>query len=357
MLLDTMILQQDNTSRVDIGSLGQTLGKEQRFCFVAYVQARSRKIVFDCLPKYVSKRIFTGIHTKKIKKALAGESIRYEWSDPKEPSYYQTSLVSVPARNKKENPLVLMTVENISSWIERGNSQAAYSLRENGSRRTMSQLLLAAREEEKREISKALHDEIGSAAVILTSLVSVIKMHLQKRQAKQSLENLQELDHQIKTSIGRLKNIVVSLRPPSLEQDGALCGAIRELFDNCHQYFHIPFEFECDPTICEVGITDNVKIMLYRVVQEALNNIVKHAHAHHIYASLQRRGDTLFLLIQDDGVGFSVAAQKSIRHIGLLAMRDSVRLLGGTISIKSTKGKGTLIRVKCPCVIYEGGAE
>ena len=65
----------------------------------------------------------------------------------------------------------------------------------------------------------------------------------------------------------------------------------------------------------------------------------------------------LHLSVHDDGVGFSVAAQKSIRHIGLLAMKDSVRLLGGTISIKSVKGEGTLIKVKCPCVIYGGGIE
>ena len=353
-----MVLQQDKTSRIDTGSIRQAREEEPRFCFVAYVQARgSRQIVLDRLPKHVSKQIFTGIHTKKIKKALEGKCLQYEWSDARGPSFYQTSLVSFPAKNKKEKPLVLMSVKDISSWAERADSAPADSLRETCSHRTMVQLLLAAREDEKREISKALHDEIGSAAVILTSLVSVVKMHVQKGQKREALKKLQELDQQIKTSIGRLKSIVVSLRPPSLEQDGALCGAIHELLKNCRHYFHIPFDFECDPTISEVGITDNVKIMLYRVVQEALTNIVKHAHAHKICVSLQRRKNMLHLSVHDDGVGFSVAAQKSIRHIGLLAMKDSVRLLGGTISIKSVKGEGTLIKVKCPCVIYGGGIE
>ena len=351
-----MILQQDDTSRIDTGSLWQALEEEQRFVFVAYVQAGGvKKIVLDRLPSYVSKRIFTGIHTKKIKKALEGKCLQYEWSDATGPSFYQTSLVPLPAANKQDKPLVLMTVQDISSWPGQLDSAPAYSLRETGPRRTMSQLLLAAREKEKKEISKALHDEIGSAAVILTSLVSVIKMHVQKGEKAKSLKRLQEVDQQIKTTIGRLKSIVVSLRPPSLEQDGALCGSIRELTENCYHYFHLPFNFKCDSTISEVGITDNVKIMLYRVVQEALNNIVKHAQAHQVCVSLQRKGNTLYLSIIDDGVGFSVEAQKSIQHIGLLAMRDSVRFLDGTISIKSTKGKGTFIKVKCPCAIYEGG--
>ncbi|MBO4675512.1 MAG: sensor histidine kinase [Elusimicrobiaceae bacterium] len=354
-----MISQQDDTSRINTSSLWQAREEAPRFCFVAYIQAcGSRKVVLDSLPGYVSKHIFTGIHTKKIKEALGGKCLQYEWSDPKGPSFYQTSLVSFPAKDKKDKPSVLMTVQDISSWGRQASSVPVDSLRENHSRRiTMAQLLIAAREAEKKEISKALHDEIGSAAVIFTSLVSVTKMYVQKEQKMKSLEKLHELDCQIKESIGRLKNIVVSLRPPSLEQDGALCGAIGELLDNCNDYFHIPFSFEYDPMISEVGITDKVKIMLYRVVQEALNNVVKHAHAHQIRVALRRDKDMLYFEVCDDGVGFSVAAQKSIRHIGLLAMRDSVHLLGGSISIRSTKGRGTFIEGKCPCAIYEGGIE
>ena len=117
---------------------------------------------------------------------------------------------------------------------------------------------------------------------------------------------------------------------------------------------HIPYTIDYDPATKENGISDSVKILLYRIVQEALNNIVKHARASKIYVLLARQGDQIRLVVEDDGIGFKPVKQRSIRKVGLLAMQDSVRLLGGTISIKSTPGKGTRIEVACPCVVYGG---
>ena len=207
---------------------------------------------------------------------------------------------------------------------------------------------------EKKEISKALHDEIGSAVVILTALLSLVKASVKEGDRKQALADIAKLDAQIKDSIERVKNIVVSLRPPSLENDGALGGSIRELLENISGYVHIPYTFEYKPSASENGISDSVKILLYRIVQEALNNIVKHARAKSIYVLLDRTGDQIRLIVQDDGIGFKQIKQRSIRKVGLLAMKDSVRLLGGNISIKSEPGKGTRIEVVCPCVVYGG---
>ena len=227
-------------------------------------------------------------------------------------------------------------------------------LREGSAPRTFSQILLAARETEKKEISKALHDEIGSAVVILTALLSLVKASVKEGNRKQALEDIAKLDVQIKNSVDRVKNIIVSLRPPSLENDGALGGSVQELLENISGYVHIPYTFDYDPATKENGISDSVKILLYRIVQEALNNIVKHARASKIYVLLARQGDQIRLVVEDDGIGFKPVKQRSIRKVGLLAMQDSVRLLGGTISIKSTPGKGTRIEVACPCVVYGG---
>ena len=227
-------------------------------------------------------------------------------------------------------------------------------LKEGVAPQTFAQILLAEREAEKREISKSLHDEIGSSAVILTALLSLVKVSVKEGDTKQALVEIAKLDKQIKNSIERVKNIVVSLRPPSLENDGALGGAVRELLDNISQMLHIPYKFDYNAEGESLGAADNVKIVLYRIVQEALTNIAKHAKAKNIYVLLERDAFTAHLIVQDDGIGFKPLKGGSIRQVGLRAMKDSVRLLGGSISIKSAPGKGTRVEVSCPCVVYGG---
>ena len=259
----------------------------------------------------------------------------------------------IPLRGDKAKVSSILSLSrDISHWG--GAYQGGDMLREGTPPRTFSQILLAAREAEKKEISKALHDEIGSAVVILTALLSLVKASVKEGDQKQALADIAKLDAQIKDSIDRVKNIVVSLRPPSMENDGALGGSIRELLENISGYVHIPYTFEYNPTSGENGISDSVKILLYRIVQEALNNIVKHARAKNIYVLLERTNDQIHLIVEDDGIGFRQMKQRSIRKVGLLAMKDSVRLLGGNISIKSAPGKGTHIEVVCPCVVYGG---
>ena len=293
------------------------------------------------------------VHQRAFKQALSGQTQHYEWGLEKADKHYFYQTTLIPLRGEHaEVENVLSLTRDITHWG--GAYQGGDILREGTPPRTFSQILLAAREAEKKEISKALHDEIGSAVVILTALLSLVKASVKEGDRKQALADIAKLDAQIKDSIERVKNIVVSLRPPSLENDGALGGSIRELLENISGYVHIPYTFEYKPSASENGISDSVKILLYRIVQEALNNIVKHARAKSIYVLLDRTGDQIRLIVQDDGIGFKQIKQRSIRKVGLLAMKDSVRLLGGNISIKSEPGKGTRIEVVCPCVVYGG---
>ena len=292
-------------------------------------------------------------YSRPLKQALEGHIQHYEWGLEKagKHCFYQTTLIPLSGENNQIDRILFLT-RDITYWggVYRGGEM----LREGSAPRTFSQILLAARETEKKEISKALHDEIGSAVVILTALLSLVKASVKEGNRKQALEDIAKLDAQIKNSVDRVKNIIVSLRPPSLENDGALGGSVQELLENISGYVHIPYTFDYDPATKENGISDSVKILLYRIVQEALNNIVKHARASKIYVLLARQGDQIRLVVEDDGIGFKPVKQRSIRKVGLLAMQDSVRLLGGTISIKSTPGKGTRIEVACPCVVYGG---
>lgn len=295
------------------------------------------------------------LHGQAFERACGGKVAVYEWSQDQNGKsvYFQSTLI--PLTDECGNVTnILGLVKNITPWAKVQPLHSTSLLKEVGGH-TFSQILLAAREEEKKNISKALHDEIGSSAVMLTSLLSMVKDSVKEGDQKQALADIARLDTQIKASIERIKNIIVSLRPPHLESSG-LRGAVEELLSNMQAYSGVKFKFKSwDDDF--IPMSDNVKIMLYRVVQEALNNVVKHAQATNVRITLLNDAHNIQLTIADDGVGFKPPKQQSIRKVGLLAMRDSVAYLGGTFDIKSEPGKGTVIKVECPRVVYDGGTK
>ena len=315
---------------------------------------RNRAQVFHQGEKPLARILLApnGLHHDKLMVCKDGKICHYEWSMPRkqETLYYQTSLIPLQNREGKTEQVFSFTKNITYFHLPAAND---FMLREGGPAKTFAQMLIAAREKEKKELCKTLHDELGSSAVVLSSLLRVAQVNVEKGLCAQALEELQQLREQLQNSLERLKQVVVSLRPPSLENDGALGGSIRELLENASRYLGIPFEFKYSTRLSEVGISDNVKILVYRVVQEALNNIAKHSHAKHISASLKKQKGMLHLTIADDGIGFNPKEVRSIDHIGLLAMEDSASLLGGKITIQSAPEKGTRIALSCPCVVYE----
>ena len=288
------------------------------------------------------------VHEQAHRKASGGEMVQYEWSlaHPQGSYFFQSTLV--PLCDKKgQVGSILGLVKNITDWA------GAYShekfLKEVG-QRTFPQVLLMAREEERRQISAALHDEIGSAAVILPSLLSMVKQSVESKDIPHALQDIAALDKQIKDSIERIKNIVVNMRPPNLEAV-EIEEALRDLVQTMTRYRSIKptFTYRAQD---KHPVSDPVKIVLYRVTQESINNILKHAQASRVEVVLHCSAHKVRLTITDDGKGFDTAQSRSIEHIGLLSMRDSVAYLGGEFEIKSEPGKGTVIKVVCPRVVY-----
>ncbi len=289
-----------------------------------------------------------GLHQTQLRRAFAtGQVGRYEWQDG--PRMLRTTLLPLAGKGGKPEE-VLSVTRDISSW---GAPTEGQALHEGAQPKTFAQLLLAARETEKREVAKALHDEIGTASVMLSALVSITKQSVQKGDCNQALKDLERLQTQTQQSIERLRNIIVTLRPPSLDTDGALRGSIEELVQEVCNLGRLKFRFVCAKEMNEKGICDRVKILFYRLVQEALSNVVKHARATCVTVRLKRVKDALHVSVQDDGAGFTPSKRTSIHHVGLRSMQDSVHLLGGKLEILSTPGKGTFIRAVCPCVVYE----
>ncbi|MCQ2410563.1 MAG: sensor histidine kinase [Elusimicrobiaceae bacterium] len=293
------------------------------------------------------------LHVQALQQAAKHGIYHYEWSLPRGQKHvwYQTTCLALPRPGGQVEGIVSLSRDISQSGLA---YTAPGLLKDGAAPRTFAQILLATRETEKKEISKALHDEIGSSAVMLTALLSLVRASVQAKNCKQALRDLKQLDEQLKASIERIKNVVVSLRPPSLENKGGLGGAVRDLLENISALSRIPYQFDYKEIEEQRCLSDNIKILLYRIVQEALTNIVKHARAKHIRVSLKQTGQHIRLDVCDDGIGFEPAKQQSLEHVGLLAMKDGVKLLGGKIAVKSAPGKGTRITVTCPCIIYGG---
>lgn len=290
------------------------------------------------------------IHDEALQEVIQKGFCNYEWSIEKSGKrfLYQSTLIPLTSAGKNTTKIVALARD--ITFESYGWSPKNDVIKEWAYPKRISQLLLIVRETEKKEIAKALHDEIGSAAVISNALIGCARASLKDGNSEKALGFINQLDEQVKDSISRLRNIIVSLRPPSLETDGALGDAIHTLLENISQFIHIPYKFDYKPTK-GIKVDSEVRIVVYRAVQESLSNIVKHAKASNIYVLLERKKGMVRVVVQDDGVGFEPTTQYSINHLGLFGMKDSVAMLGGTISINSAVGKGTRIEIVCPNIV------
>lgn len=188
-------------------------------------------------------------------------------------------------------------------------------------------------EDERRHLAQELHDHLGQ---MLTALV-----HRLERSPHDAAESA-ELARQALEDTRELSRI---LRPQVLDDLG-LGAALEWLGRRAGETAGI------DVTVSVDGLSEDrrdpdLESLLFRIAQEALNNVTKHARANHVSVSLKRSGNSLELRVRDDGIGFepdAIAANED-RGIGLTGMTDRVRLFGGDLAISSAPGRGTVITV------------
>ena len=220
-------------------------------------------------------------------------------------------------------------------------------LAEQSAKRQYEELLLAQQErvehEERTRISRELHDGIGQAlhAVLLRMKLLLGSLDPEKREEHQAIS---QLINDVQNASSELRNLVVSLRPLPLS-DMRVDEAIRWLCRNLERDGGVSLLLQ---TAGEYGdISDRCSLALFRVCQEGLTNILKHAAAKRVQVSLQRQGELVVLTITDDGVG---GAQESASDgSGLAIMHERVALAGGRLQIDSPQGQGTRIFVELSC--------
>ena len=203
-----------------------------------------------------------------------------------------------------------------------------------------------AQEEERRRIAREMHDQFGQMLTTLLLKLSLLKTEWAAQpELFAQLEALERLARQLDADIDFL---VWQLRPTALDDLG-LQLALTNYVQNWSKHFAIPCEMHTHG-LDQQRLSAETETALYRIAQEALHNVVKHAEASSVDLLLERRADAISLIIEDDGKGFDAEAQSDVseRGVGLAGMRERATLLGGTVEIESQVGKGTTVIVQIP---------
>jgi signal transduction histidine kinase len=205
----------------------------------------------------------------------------------------------------------------------------------------LSARLLDAQEAERRSISRELHDEVGQSLGLLLMEVGRLSNQLASsdEKSRELLEHIKTLAERI---VQTVRNMALLLRPSMLDDLGLVPAVewyARELSR------HGGMEVKVQAENVSEDLTDEVKVCVYRVIQEALNNAQRHAQAKNVLVELKESNGAIHLKISDDGSGFDA---KRTRGMGLLGMEERVKRLGGTITIDSQANAGTTIHVELP---------
>jgi len=200
----------------------------------------------------------------------------------------------------------------------------------------------AEREEERRHIARELHDELGQLLSALRMELSLLRMHWGADDAPLR-DKARSLQAMVDDVIGVVRNLVSDLRPAVLDMGIAL--ALEWLVAEFGASSGLRCELQVDEQAVQLDAQQTSTV--FRMVQESLTNVARHAKAHAVHVTLQRRQDQYLLTVRDDGQGFD-PAQVSAKSFGLLGMRERAQMLGGQLDIRSGPGAGTSIVVVFP---------
>jgi signal transduction histidine kinase len=205
--------------------------------------------------------------------------------------------------------------------------------------------LVTAQEEERRRLSRELHDHMGQyLGAMMLRLKMLQPLATGQEPARANLRQLQELTGQL---VDEVQHLSWELRPAALDDLG-LQAALQNYTEKWSERSGVAADFY-GSGLERQRLQPEVETAIYRIVQEALTNVLKHAEARRVSVIVERRRDRVIVIVEDDGKGFDAeAAPGAGRGLGLLGMRERVALVGGTLNLESEPGGGTTVRLRVP---------
>ncbi|MBU4140455.1 MAG: sensor histidine kinase [Candidatus Omnitrophica bacterium] len=219
-------------------------------------------------------------------------------------------------------------------------------------REELMRKIIKVEEEEREKLSLQVHDQMGQDLSGLRIYLDLIdkKLPLEREEVKKDIGESKRI---LSGLIERSHNIAELLRPPALDEVG-LVGTIDSLILQYRQMSGIKFTYQKPGK--EIKLSSEYSLLLYRVTQEGLTNVLKHSQAAKVKVALEKRADAVCLSIADDGVGFNYGQylrrpyrrEEDKLKLGLAGLRERVELLGGRMAVATAPGKGTRLLVQLP---------
>ncbi|AET68769.1 histidine kinase [Desulfosporosinus orientis DSM 765] len=246
----------------------------------------------------------------------------------------------------------LMTQVSMAISLLQGEVVEALQSQNHGQKYEMGLRVIRAQEEERRRVAREIHDGPAQtlANIVLRLEIAEKLLELDSGRVKAELKDLKNL---VRANLQDIRRIIFDLRPMALDDLGIL-GAISNYLDNFQNNYRIKCQLRVEGE--ERKLLPAMEVALFRLVQEGMTNVAKHAHSPKVDVHLIFRDDWMIARIRDYGKGFEVKSAMNTpgEHFGLVGMRERVEMFSGHFRIQSILGKGTLIELSIPSS-QEGG--
>jgi signal transduction histidine kinase len=203
--------------------------------------------------------------------------------------------------------------------------------------------MVATQEQERKRISQDLHDGVGTKLSALKMFVSSLREKAVVAQDKEIAVLAENSEQFIKEVISDVRNLLLNLSPSVLEEFGYVT-AVEALVHKLNETGHVCFVLTVFGM--DLRLPHDYELALYRITQELINNVLKHAEAKHVSLQIGRRKDKIILMIEDDGKGFDIAARRE--GYGLQNIAARAALMQGVMIVDSKLGNGTSVSIEIP---------
>ncbi|CAG0987179.1 two-component system, NarL family, sensor histidine kinase UhpB [Anaerolineales bacterium] len=212
-------------------------------------------------------------------------------------------------------------------------------------RRQLLEKVITTQEDERRRIARELHDSTSQNLTSLIVGLRIMETNCAQCAAQSKATDLRQVASK---TLDEVHDLSMRLRPRALDDLG-LAAALERLVSEWQTRYKIPVD-----VIIHLSerLPGDVETALYRIVQETLTNIGRHAKSKSASILIEKHGDTVRAIVEDDGIGFDVNTNYGERHLGLLGMRERAELLNGTLTIESTPERGTSIFIEIPLTLH-----
>jgi two-component system sensor histidine kinase UhpB len=208
----------------------------------------------------------------------------------------------------------------------------------------LSRGLVQVQEAERRQLSRELHDRVGQNLTALSINLDILRTSLAGDGYAAQHARLEDSSRLLERTVDSIQNVMSELRPPMLDDYGLLPAL---------HWYAKDFAARTGIDVKLIGsdeperLAPDIEITLFRVAQEALTNVAKHAHAAHVEITLEHTADHCLMTVTDDGIGIESSAERHA-SLGMVTMRERVQAIGGRFHVRSTPAGGTQIAIDIP---------